>query len=267
MLTLWSPPIPRYYTDTSKTNTHTHIFKCPTHNIPETIFKLLSVNKQTPTYSSDRMQMTELDVVSSRLNVSICVTQTMLARVNPTSIQYFLTPGRHLFVASKILEKPCGWTVAKSWIFICFWAWTIVPSTHALEKKNPQKGSPSWCVESPKEHREVVVWVRLVLWAQTEYFSCCIITCNSHSTPPPLKKTKQNKKNHKRKKQKPASVDVCYTTGSAYWNKYEKKKVTKLLQTIMKTTFSWKSLSPCQLQPVLRLKGGNQKKKEKVVSP
>lgn len=39
----------------TQTNTHagTQIFKCPTHNIPETVFTLLSVNKQTPTYSSD----------------------------------------------------------------------------------------------------------------------------------------------------------------------------------------------------------------------
>lgn len=67
-------PFPSYYTDTRKrthaihihtsTHAHTRIIKCPTHNIPETIFKLLSVNKQTPTYSSDRSGAdVEIDLV------------------------------------------------------------------------------------------------------------------------------------------------------------------------------------------------------------
>lgn len=76
MLPLWSPPRPellhrhrrprahthaRTSTRHTRTHKHTHtqIIKCPTHNISETIFKLLSVNKQTPTYSSDR---TDADV-------------------------------------------------------------------------------------------------------------------------------------------------------------------------------------------------------------
>lgn len=77
-VTLWSPPLPRVITHTpenshmlhththtrTRTHTHTQIIKCPTHNIPETIFKLLSVNKQTPTYSSDRIDADEyIDLV------------------------------------------------------------------------------------------------------------------------------------------------------------------------------------------------------------
>lgn len=65
MSTLWSPPLPELlhrhqkthtcHTTHTSTHAYTQIIKCPTQNIPETILKLLSVNKQTPTYSSDRI--------------------------------------------------------------------------------------------------------------------------------------------------------------------------------------------------------------------
>lgn len=62
------PPLPPVITQTPEnahmpfthTRTHAHKFiKCPTHNIPETIFKLLSVNKHKPqlTAVTELMQM------------------------------------------------------------------------------------------------------------------------------------------------------------------------------------------------------------------
>lgn len=108
--------MPHTYTQ-ARTHARTQIIKCPTHNIPETIFKLLSVNKQTPTYSSDRIDAdVEIEfsshwvlssvVFPSRVpfNVFLCMIQTVYM-CNPTSIQYFLnTPGRRYSFASEILE-------------------------------------------------------------------------------------------------------------------------------------------------------------------
>lgn len=117
MLTLLVPtPSQSYYTDTRKrahththTSTHTHsqFTECPTHNIPEKIFKLLSVNKQTPTYSSDRIDTNRFSShwVSSSVFffpscaifcLFFCMIQTMLYKCNPTSIQHFPnTSGQH----------------------------------------------------------------------------------------------------------------------------------------------------------------------------
>lgn len=68
-LALWSSPLPEQL-ETKKKRKEKHtphtykytriqIVKCPTHNIPETIFKQLSVNKQTPTYNSEKIDADE----------------------------------------------------------------------------------------------------------------------------------------------------------------------------------------------------------------
>lgn len=118
MLTLWSPPLPEYIHRHQKnahvlhTHTHTHHHQCPTHNIPETIFKQLSVNKQTPTYSSDRIDADEnyYDSVQLRCCLwSFCHFMSFMRdtnyvyKRNPATIQYLLnTPGQHYY------GKLCG---------------------------------------------------------------------------------------------------------------------------------------------------------------
>lgn len=101
-------PFPSYYTDAIKpthathtythTHTHTKIIKCPTHNIAETFFKLLSVNKQTPTYSSDTIDADEnsdlftLDAVPVIFKLCAifvcCLIHTLFTKCNPTSIRF-----------------------------------------------------------------------------------------------------------------------------------------------------------------------------------
>lgn len=127
MLTIWSPPhSPLLYRHQKlhtchthrQTRTHVHkVIKCPTHNIPETIFKLLSVNKQTPTYSSDKtdanMDFCSQWMLSPVIFQAACHLMSFMNDANnayqliPTSIKYFTNaPGCHHLLQVKPW-KPC----------------------------------------------------------------------------------------------------------------------------------------------------------------
>lgn len=134
-LTLWSPPLPQVITQTPEkrthathihTNTRTHVHKSSNALLTTSQRqspKLLSINKQTPTYSSDRIDTDEnIDLVHRggwcRLrSFFFCHFMSFMCDANyvykcdhPTSIQYFLnTPGQHYFLEKKT-NKTVWWT-------------------------------------------------------------------------------------------------------------------------------------------------------------
>lgn len=179
MLTLWSPPLPELIHRHQKTHTchtqihtsthaHTQIIKCPTQNIPETILKLLSVNKQTPTYSSDRIGAdVQIGLVHTgcclwsffKLCAILCLScmiQTYVYKCKPTTIQHVLnTPGRHYLLRVKSW-KPCElqratrltlcrpFSIVLNSISMGYWlppcSETAIPRTHTLKNTSSDKG-------------------------------------------------------------------------------------------------------------------------------
>lgn len=93
-------------------------------------------------------------------------------KCNPTSIQYFLnTPGRHYSLRVKSW-KPCelqkvtrvtrsalSWIQLERGLLVTTMYWNSHPKNTHFEKYFLRQGalgssSPSWCEESPQEHRE-----------------------------------------------------------------------------------------------------------------
>lgn len=162
--------------------------------------------------------------------------QTHVYKCKPTTIQHFLnTPGRHYLLRVKSW-KPCElqratrltlchpFSIVLNLISMGYWFaamyWNRHPENTNSEKYFLRQGalgsSPSWWEESPQEHtgggggcHSTMDQPSSVLWAQTEYLSCCI-TCNL----PKNMNTKRRRKKNKQTKQ--ATVDVFYTTRSAY---------------------------------------------------